>query len=134
MSYDNEDDDVVVDPELVMEEREDEDDDEENLSPALQKIQELQTEFVQGVQKVMEPLIAQNPEHRGSIEATAEGILGLIEGGADDGYLLIKREDANFAMVPTTREVYEEHMRDDVEPTGLDLSRGLLAMFDDVNN
>jgi len=132
MSYDN-DDDVVVDPELVMEER-DEDDDEEILSPAVQKIQELQTEFVQGVQKVLEPLITQNPEHRGSIEATAEGILGLIEGGADDGYLLVKREDANFAMVPCAREVYEEHLRDDVEPTGLDLSRGLLAMFDDVNS
>jgi hypothetical protein len=129
----NDDDDVIVDPELEMEERED-DDDEEVLPPAVVKIQELQTEFVQGVQKVMEPLITQNPEHRGSIEATAEGILGLIEGGVDDGYVLVKREDANFAMVPATREVYEEHLRDDVEPTGLDLSRGLLAMFDDVNN
>lgn len=128
----NDDDDVIVDPELEMEERED--DDEEVLPHAVVKIQELQTEFVQGVQKVMEPLITQNPEHRGSIEATAEGILGLIEGGLDDGYVLVKREDANFAMVPATREVYEEHLRDDVEPTGLDLSRGLLAMFDDVNN
>lgn len=132
MSYDN-DDDVVIDPELVMEER-DEDDDEEAVPPAVQQIRELQREFVQNVQSAIEPLINANPEHIVSIEATAESILGLIEGGADDGYLLVKREDANFAMVPCAREVYEEHLRDDVEPTGLDLSRGLLAMFDDVNS
>lgn len=132
----NDDDDVVaIDPELEIEEARDLEDEEEAVSPAVVKIQELQREFVASVQAVIEPIVAENPANRGAVEATVEGIFGLIEGnGADDGYVLVKREDANFAMVPSTREVYEEHLRDDLEPTGLDLSRGLLAMFDDVNN
>lgn len=127
------DDDVVVDPELEIEDRDDADEDDTPV--AVQRIQELQREFISSVQTVMEPLIVANPEHRGSIEATAEGILSVIEGnGRDEGYVLVKRDDANFAMVPCVREVYEEHLRDFVDATGLDIAVGLTAMFDDVNN
>ncbi|ARV77462.1 hypothetical protein FDI21_gp249 [Pseudomonas phage Noxifer] len=129
----NDDDVVTIDPELEMEDREEEDEDDTPV--AVQRIQDLQREFIHSVQMVMEPLVVANPEHRGSIEATAEGILQVIEGnGSDEGYVLVKRDDANFAMVPCVKEVYEEHLRDFVDATGLDISVGLTSMFDDVNN
>lgn len=125
---------VVVDPELEMEDREEEDDEDETTE-ADRTIEELQREFVKGVQAVIEPLVEANPEHRTSIESTAEGILGLIEGnGQDEGYILVKRTEANLAMVPCTRDVYAEHLRDFADPTGLDISVGLLSIFDDVNS
>ena len=125
---------VVVDPELEMEDRED-DEDEDETTEADKVIDELQREFVQAIQAVIDPLVASNPEHRGSIEATTEGILGLIEGnGVDEGYILVKRTEPGLAMVPCTREVYEEHLRDFADPTGLDISVGLLSIFDDVNS
>jgi hypothetical protein len=134
MSYDDSETDVVVDPELRMADEDDSDDD-DDTPQAILRIQEQQREFVQRIQTVIEPIITENPTHRGSVEATVEGVLGLIEGGPDDfGYVLTKRDDANFAMVPCTLEVYEEHLRDFVDATGLDISQGLLSMFDDVNS
>ncbi len=129
------DDDVVlVDPELEMEESEEEDDEEE-LTESARAIEDLQREFIQGVQKVIEPLVESNPDHRASIEAAAEGVVSLIEGnGLDEGYILVKRTDADLATVPCSRSVYEEHLRDFADPTGLDISVGLAAMFNDVNN
>lgn len=126
-------DEVILDPELEMDDEDDTDEDE--TSGAIAVIEELQREFVQGVQKVIEPLIEANPEHRGSIEATAEGVLGLIEGnGLDEGYILVKRTEADLAMVPCSREVYQEHLRDFADPTGLDISVGIAAMFNDINS
>jgi hypothetical protein len=135
MSFDETEDSVEIDPELRMEDAEDLDDDEEDTSAAAVKIEEQQREFVLGVQTLIEPLIIENPEHRTSIETTAEGILGLIEGnGRDEGYILVKRTHAELAMVPCTRQVYEEHLRDFVDDDGLDISVGLSSMFNDVNN
>jgi hypothetical protein len=129
----DDDDAVVVDPELEMEDREEEDD--EETTEADRTIEEQQRELIEGIQHIIEPLIEANPEHRPSIESTAEGILGLIEGnGRDEGYILVKRTDADMAVVPCTRAVYEEHLRDFVTPEGLDISVGLLSIFDDVNS
>ena len=130
------DDEVLIDPELELDDDErDDDDDEEELSKAEETIVEFQREFIGNVQTIMEPIIAANPEHRGSIEATAEGIVGLIEGnGRDEGYILVKRTEEDLAMVPCTRAVYEEHLRDFVDPTGLDLSVGLSSLFNDINS
>lgn len=126
-------DEVILDPELEMDDADDVEEDE--LSGAFAVIEELQREFVQGVQKVIEPLTEANPEHRGSIEATAEGVLNLIEGnGLDEGYILVKRTEADLAMVPCSREVYQEHLRDFADPTGLDISVGIAAMFNDINS
>lgn len=135
MSFDETEESVQIDPELRMEEEDErDDDDEDEMSAAMLKIEEQQREFVLGVQTLIEPLINENPEHRTSIETTAEGILGLIEGNApDEGYILVKRTSAEMAMVPCTRQVYEEHLRDFTDPDGLDISVGLSSMFNDVN-
>lgn len=125
---------IYLDPELLNDEDAEADLEDDSDEGAVH-IARQQREFVDGCLSVMEHYKEKNPEHVESIEGVTEGILGLIEGnGAEDGYLLVKRVDADFAMVPCTRLVYEEHLRDDPEGPGHDLAVGLLSLFNDINN
>lgn len=113
----------------------DEVDEDEALETAQRQIEEEQVEFINGCLAVMELYKEKNPTHLESIEGVAEGIIGLIEGNSsDEGYVLVKRTDADFAVLPCSRQVYEEHLRDFPTGVGHDLSDGLLATFNDINN
>lgn len=120
---------------LLDDELDEEEDDDAEGDAAQHVIEEQQREFVNACMVVMETHLEKNPEHRESIEGVTEGIIRVIEGnGEDEGYLLVKRTDADLALLPCTRQVYDEHMRDFPNGVGHDLSGGLLAMFEDINS
>lgn len=121
---DMEQDDVDMDSEIA-----------EDIEPAERRREEEQIEFLTEVRSVMESQLEAHPGQWPAIEATAEGILNLIEGaGEGDGYVLIKRGDMTEGLLPCTADVYEAHLADYPDTTPVDISSGLLMAFEDINN
>lgn len=107
----------------------------EDIEPSNRRLEEEQIEFLTEVRSVMETQLEAYPDAWPAIEATAEGILGVIEGVGDgDGYLLIKRTEITEGLLPCTADVYESHLVDFPDTTPLDLSSGLLMAFEDINS
>lgn len=107
----------------------------EDTEPANRRLEEEQIEFLTEVRSVMEAQLEAYPDAWPAIEATAEGILNVIEGvGDSDGYVLLKRTEMTEGLLPCTRDVYESHLVDFPDTTPLDLSSGLLMAFEDINS
>lgn len=107
----------------------------EDIEPATRRLEEEQIELLNEIQVLVESVKESYADVPTAVEATVEGILNVIEGGGDgDGYLLIKRTETLEGVLPCTREVYESHMANFPETVPLDLSSGLLMMFEEINS
>lgn len=107
----------------------------ENRQQFVQKLKEARDQAVNGLGNPGDPLETISLEDAAvGIDVMVESTLKIIDGaGKDDGYFLIPREP-DLALMPATKECWEDCNNSIAFTTGLDISGSLTDLFKDINN